>query len=65
MSPFDLVVLLIVMGVALYCAKKYIPMDESVKKIVTVVVVLIAAYLVLTFFGVIDYLRNIHIGKMR
>ena len=65
MSPFDLVVLLIVMGVALYCAKKYIPMDESLKTIVTVVVVLIAVYLVLTFFGVIDYLRGIHVGKMR
>jgi hypothetical protein len=65
MSLFELVLLIIALGVALYCAKKYIPMDDSLKQILTVVVVIAVVYICLVAFGVIDYIRGIHVGKMR
>ena len=50
----SLVVTLIVIGVVLYLINNFIPMDEKIKQLVNVVVVLIAVLYVLQSFGILN-----------
>jgi len=51
MPLLNLVVVLIVVGVALYMANRYIPMASSIKTILNVVVVLVVCVWVLQSVG--------------
>ena len=53
MTLISLVLTLIVVGVLLYLANNYIPMDTKIKKILNVVVVICVALWLLTAFGVL------------
>lgn len=53
MSLLTLVVVLVVVGVALYLIEAYIPMAEPVKLVIRVVVVLVLAIWLLQVFGVV------------
>lgn len=64
MSLLALVIILICLGVLLWAVKAYIPMDESLRKIVTIVVVIIAVLLVLNAFGVIDAIRGVQVPRL-
>ena len=50
----SLVVTLIVIGVVLYLINNFIPMDEKIKQLVNVVVVLIAVLYTLQSFGILN-----------
>jgi hypothetical protein len=53
MGLVQLVVLLIVLGVALYAVNAYLPMERTIKNIVNLVVILVALLLVLSAFGLL------------
>ena len=60
MSLITIVITLIVVGVLLWLANTYIPMDGKIKKILNIVVVVVVALWLLNVFGVWGHLRNTH-----
>lgn len=64
MSLIAIVVTLIVVGVLLWLINAYIPMDEKIKKILNVVVLIVVVLWLLQVFGLFDYLRNVHTQKL-
>lgn len=53
MSLISLVVVLVVVGVALYLINNYVPMDPKIKKILNVaVIIFVLLWLALTFLNV-------------
>ena len=61
MPLVNVVVTLIVAGVALWAINAYIPMAASVKKILNIVVVVAICLWLLQIFGVLDSLKNIRV----
>ena len=62
MSLINLVIILIVVGVILWLINSYIPMQATIKKILNAVVVIAVVIWLLSVFGLIDNISNIHIG---
>ena len=62
MSLISLVVILIVVGVLLWAANTYIPMDSKIKTIMNVVVVIAVVLWLLQAFGVLGSLDTIRVG---
>lgn len=54
MSLLTVALVIIVVGVLLWLAQTYIPMDANIKKILTAVVVVVLVLWVLAAFGVIN-----------
>lgn len=63
MSLISLVIVLIVIGVLLWAANTYIPMDNKIKTIMNVVVVIAVVLWLLSAFGVLGSLDTIRIGR--
>ena len=63
MSLIGLVIVLIVVGVLLWAANTYIPMDQKIKTIMNIVVVIAVVLWLLQAFGVLGSLESIHIGR--
>ena len=61
MPLVNVVVILIVVGVALWAINAYIPMAPPVKKILNIVVVVAICVWLLQIFGVLDSVRNIRV----
>lgn len=59
MSLFTLLIVLALLGVGVWALTMYIPMAPGFKRIITIVAVVVAVYLVLQFFGIWDDIRNI------
>ena len=64
MSLIGLLITLIVVGVLMWLVNSYIPMSPAIKKIINIVVVIIIVLWLLQVFGVLDYARNVHIGRL-
>jgi hypothetical protein len=64
MSVLSIVIALVVCGVALWLINTYILMDGKIKKILNVVVVIVVILWLLSAFGVIGSLSNMHMGNM-
>jgi hypothetical protein len=62
MSLIGLVIVLIVVGVLLWAANTYIPMDQKIKTIMNIVVVIAVVLWLLSAFGVLGSLDSIRIG---
>jgi hypothetical protein len=62
MPLIQLVIVLVVLGVILWAINTYIPMNATIKKILNVVVILVAVLYVLTAFGVLGSLSGLRIG---
>ncbi len=62
MPLIQLVIVLVVLGVLLWAINAYIPMNATVKKIINVVVILVAVLYVLTAFGVLGSLSELRVG---
>ena len=65
MSLISLVVVLIVVGVLLWLANTYIPMADSIKRILNIVVVIAVVLWLLSAFGLLSGLHDIRIGPVR
>ena len=63
MPLLQLVVVLIVVGVALWLVNAYIPMAASIKSILNIVVVIVVGVWVLELFGIIGPITGIRIGR--
>lgn len=59
MSLITIVITLIAVGVLLWLANTYIPMDAKIKKIINVVVVVIVILWLLNVFGVLNSIHDI------
>ena len=62
MSLINLVIILVVVGVILWLINSYIPMQATIKKILNAVVVIAVVIWLLSVFGLIDNISNVHIG---
>ena len=61
MSLIGLIVVLVVLGVALYCINALIPMDSKIKMILNVVVVLVVIVWLIQALGLLGPLDNVRI----
>jgi hypothetical protein len=59
----QLVLVLVVVGLALWLINQFIPMAGSIKTILNVVVVIVVILWLLNIFGVISYFPNINMGR--
>ena len=64
MSLITLIVVLVLVGVALWAINTYIPMDAKIKKILNIVVVIAVVLWLLYGFGVLPA-RDINVPKIR
>jgi len=63
MPLINLIIILVVVGVALYLINNYIPMDGKIKSILNIVVVIVVIIWLLSVFGIIGSLSGIRVGK--
>ena len=63
MPLLNLVVALIVVGVALWLINRYIPMASSIKSILNIVVVVVVAVWVLQVFGLWGGISSFRVGR--
>jgi hypothetical protein len=63
MSLVTLIVVLVIVGVALYLINRYVPMDGKIKTILNWVIVIAVILWLLSVFGLLSGLGTIHIGK--
>ncbi len=59
MPLFTILIVLIVAGILLWLVNTYIPMDQKIKTIFNVVVVIVVVIWLLKVFGLFSYLTNI------
>lgn len=59
MSVLHVVIIVIVIGVLLWAVNKYIPMQEGIKRIVNILVILVVIIWLLKVFGVLKWLFEI------
>lgn len=65
MPLISLVLTLIVVGVLLWAANQYIPMDAKIKQILNIVVVIVVVLWLLQIFGLLEAARGIRVGPLR
>lgn len=61
MPLINIIITLIVIGVALWAINTYIPMAKPIKTILNVVVVVVISLWLLQTFGIIDNVRSIRV----
>ena len=62
MPLMNLVVTLVIVGLALYLINRYIPMASSIKSILNIVVVVAVVVWVLQAVGLLGSMRSLRIG---
>lgn len=62
MPLIQLVVTLIIVGVLLWAVNTYIPMDQKIKSIMNIVVVIAVVLWLLSVFGVIGSLQSLRVN---
>jgi hypothetical protein len=65
MSLISVVLVLIIVGMALWLVNRYIPMDGKIKTILNIVVVIAVVLWLLYGFGVLTPARGIRMPRMR
>lgn len=63
MDLVSLVIVLVLVGVLLWAANTYIPMDPKIKQILNIVVVIAVVLWLLNVFGVLAGLHGIRVGR--
>lgn len=61
MPLFNVLLVLIVVGVLLWLVNNYIPMDRKIKNILNIVVIIVVVLWLLRAFGILDSLSSIRI----
>ena len=61
MPLINVIIVLVVVGVALWAINTYIPMAKPVKTILNIVVVTVICLWLLQIFGIIDSIKSIHV----
>ncbi|MDZ7794571.1 MAG: Thivi_2564 family membrane protein [Spirochaetia bacterium] len=63
MPLFELLIVLVVVGVVLWLINNYIPMQANIKKILNVVVIIVVILVILNAFGILDTGPRFRIGR--
>jgi len=63
MSVIQLIVTLVVVGVIMWLVNAYIPMQNTIKQILNVVIVIVAILFVLSAFGILRSFSGLRIGR--
>ncbi len=63
MTLIQFVIALVVFGVGLWAINSYIPMDATIKRILNVVVTLVAILFVLNAFGILGSMSGIRLRR--
>jgi hypothetical protein len=63
MDLFSLAVTLIVIGVLLWLANTYIPMDGKIRQILNGAVVIAVVFWLLNVLGLLESIRGIRVGR--
>jgi hypothetical protein len=63
MPLINICIILIVVGVLLWLANTYIPMDGKIKNIMNIVVVIAVVLWLLNIFGLFGHLSTITVGR--
>ena len=63
MPIFTLIIVLVIIGFALWAATTYIPMNPSIKKILVIAVVAAVVLWLLSVFGILPNIANIRVGR--
>lgn len=63
MSLITIIVTLAIVGVILWLVNMYIPMPDSIKKIINIVAIIAIILWLLNVFGVLHGNRDIHVGS--
>lgn len=63
MSIITLIIVLIIIGVALYLVNNMIPMDQKIKTILNVVVIIVVLLWLLDVFGLTAGLGHMRVGR--
>ncbi|HAH26219.1 MAG TPA: hypothetical protein DCL77_21055 [Prolixibacteraceae bacterium] len=61
MPLLTVIIVLIVVGVLLWLVNTFIPMQGTIKRILNVVIVIVLVIWLLNVFGVLNYLKDIHV----
>jgi hypothetical protein len=64
MSLVSIILVIIVVGVLLWLAEKYIPMDATIRRLLIAVVVIALVLWLLSVFGLLDAINSVHVGKV-
>ena len=64
MTLLALAILIIVAGVLLWAATKYLPMNAQLKNLLVAVVVIVVAAIALSAFGVFDAIRGVQVPRI-
>jgi hypothetical protein len=62
MDIVTLMLVIVFVGVVLYCINRFIPMDANIKQILNIVVIVALVIWLLNVFGVFARLSTVHIG---
>lgn len=62
MPLIQLIVALVVIGVALWLINNYIPIDGNIKKILNVVVIIVVVLWLLSAFGILGSMSGMRVG---
>ena len=62
MNLLDLIVLFVVVGILMWAINAYVPMQENIKKLLNITVVIILVLFLLRALGVFSRVGNIQIG---
>lgn len=65
MSLLSLVLTLIVVGVLLWAVNAYIPMDQKIKNILNIVVVIAVVIWCLSAFGLFGHMDSVRVPQVR
>lgn len=61
MNLLTVIIVLLIVGVALYLINRFVPMDGKIKTILNWVVVIIVILWLLKAFGLFDSLKNVNV----
>jgi hypothetical protein len=64
MSLIGLIVVLALVGLAVWAVNAYIPMEANIKKILNVVVIIVVILWLLSVFGILGNINAIHVGRI-
>ena len=64
MSVLGIVILLIIVGVALWLIDTYVPMNRAIKSILNAVVIIVMVVFVLNAFGIFSIIPRLRIGRL-
>ena len=63
MSLISLIIVLALVGLALWAINNYIPMQPTIKRILNVVVIIVVILWLLSVFGILGDIHTIHVGR--